>query len=156
MRTTLRALALIALIGGGIWIWHDSDQVEPYVTTVTLLAAFLATFAGKKDEAPIGGGPDLVAYIAEVGRLQHRLVFENRGDASAFDIHLELHLHAEQESPLISNDDSLPIREIYAHDERQILVALSFGSGTEFDATWSWKDASGRKHSRRNVISLRK
>lgn len=156
MKIALRILAFTAMVGGGFWMWHSPKEVEPYVTSVTLLAGFLATFAGGKSASAEKEAPDIVAYLLEIGRLQHRLVIENRGPSSAFDVKLDLHLAEGQQSPLMHGDDTFPIRELYSHDERQILVALSFDTGAEFDATWSWKNAKGRKFERRNTVSIRK
>lgn len=157
MRITLQLLAFLALAGGCFWIIHSPREIEPYVTTVVLLGGFIGTFAGsKKEDSVLKDTPDVVVYIVEVGKLQHRLVLENRGTSSAFDVDVNIHLKQGQECPLMSGDTELPIREIFANDERQILVGLTLGSGTKFDATWSWKDANGREFVRKNIIDLRK
>lgn len=157
MRKLIRVLSFVALLGGAFWIWSAPREVEPYVTSVTLLIAFLATFSvAKGDSESEEPEPDVILYFIETGHLQHQLVVENRSDASAFEVDLELHYRENQSSPFVQGEDTFPIKELYGLDERQVLVGLGFDTGVEFDATWIWKNSAGRKFERSNTITLRR
>lgn len=86
-RIIQRVLALLAIVGCGIWIGKSSQEVEPYVTAIGAIAAFLALF-NEREEPAI-----LLSLVSRQGCLT--LFIRNIGDADAFDV--EVHKGPETE-----------------------------------------------------------
>ena len=153
MKTILRILAAVAFMGAVYWAFAAPREPEPYVTAIGLLAGLLGSFYSGEKIPP----PDIIAYIINIGRNQHRLVLKNRSSDSARNVRFKLNLKPNQEDPIVigSGLDSDPIPEIFGHDEKQFLIALTLGSGAAFDAEWSWEDSKKKKYSRKDRIGIK-
>ena len=61
-----------------------------------------------------------------------------------------------KETPIVKNDyeDKFPIPRLSPGSEVSLIAALTFGTGTVFDARWWWADEDGLKHEESTRLSL--
>jgi hypothetical protein len=97
MRFLLRIIALIALVGATYWIYRVPFEVEPYVTAISSLGGFLATFRdfGDKRDTHSHARPQIWLKAVGVNNLVAGEVpsilfeFQNVGDAHALELRVE-------------------------------------------------------------------
>lgn len=151
-RLIQRVLGLLAIAGCGVWIGRSSQEVEPYVTTIGVIAAFFALF-NERD------GPAILLSL--VSRQGHLMLFiRNIGDADAFDV--EVHKGPASDCFFVSNwkefDGGLRIETL--HRDQAITVdgyLFKVGElhkvGHLFEWSWTAKKG-GKRSSRRGRISV--
>lgn len=85
-----------------------------------------------------------------------RFVIRNAGQGTAFDVKFSLDLEEDKTSPLVENDytEKLPIAALQSGDQVDLMAALSMGTGTTFDARWSWRNEDGTTTRQHNKVPL--
>ena len=75
----------------------------------------------------------------------HQFVVANWGHGPARNVDFKLQKHAGRSSPLVKGDydEKLPIRELLPGDGVRFMAALTFDTGTIFDAVLTWTEADG-------------
>jgi len=154
MKYLFRILSFIAFLGTLYWIYREQSQTEPYIAALAAFAAFIGSLIGERMKEE---NQDVIVSLIKAGHLDHRMVIENRGNDSVFDVDLHLNLKGEQRNPFPQGieESTFPIKEIYPGDFREILVGLTFGTGVEFDGKWTWTNRKGMKFERQNIISIK-
>jgi hypothetical protein len=87
---------------------------------------------------------------------QARFVVTNWGYGPARNVDFKLRQREGRSSPLVHGDyeEKLPIPELLPGDRVTFIAALTFGSGTTFDAVLTWVDLDGSKQQREMRVSL--
>jgi hypothetical protein len=89
---------------------------------------------------------DVRVSLEHSGR-DYRFVVTNWGLAPAQNVDFKLTVQPGKESPLVRGDyeDRLPIRELLPGDRVTFIAAITFGTGTTFDAVLTWTENGSEK-----------
>jgi hypothetical protein len=84
-----------------------------------------------------------------------RFVITNWGYGAARSVDFKLRVREGRPSPLVKGDydEKLPIRELLPGDRASFIAALTFGTGTTFDAVLTWTNADGTRRTRETQVS---
>lgn len=98
---------------------------------------------------------DLRVELERSGR-GFRFVVSNWGSGSAHDVHFEILSKEGLMSPLVQGDydEVFPIEELAPGGRASVIAALTNGTGSTFEARWTWKDPDGAEQSRRSTLTL--
>lgn len=85
-----------------------------------------------------------------------RFVVTNWGYGPARTVNFKIREREGRSSPLVKGDydEKLPIPQLLPGDRVSFLAALTFGTGTTFDAVLTWVDADGSEQHRETQVSL--
>ena len=85
-----------------------------------------------------------------------RFVIRNAGQGAAFDVKFSLDVEQGKKSPLVVGDytEKLPIPALRSGDQVDLVAALTMGTGTIFDAHWSWRNEDGTTTTQQNRVPL--
>jgi len=86
----------------------------------------------------------------------YRFIITNWGKGDARDVHFELESPPGRETPLIRGDyeEKIPIPLLAPSIQCTLLTAITFSSGTVFDAKWSWRNLDGSEEDRESQLTL--
>ena len=86
----------------------------------------------------------------------YRLVIRNWGLGSAKNVDLKISSPSGRASPLVENDydEKIPIPQFAPGAKCSLIAALTFGTGTTFDAQWSWENPDGAQDERESRLAL--
>jgi hypothetical protein len=85
----------------------------------------------------------------------YKFVITNWGHVPAHDVTFDLGLKAGSISPLASDyDDKIPIQNLAPGSRCAFSAALTFGTGTTFQATWTWYNPDGTQSSRSSQLAV--
>ena len=86
---------------------------------------------------------------------QHRFVITNWGQGPARNVTFDIALRPNQSSPFVHGnyDENIPIAALAPGSRCSILAALTFGTGTAFDATWTWINPDGSPSRRTSLLT---
>lgn len=98
---------------------------------------------------------DVRVDLESFGR-DHKFIITNWGRVPAQNVTFELDLEPGKASPLVQGDydDKIPIAELAPGARCPLWAALTFGTGTTFQARWSWRNPDGSEEVRRSVLAL--
>lgn len=87
---------------------------------------------------------------------QPRFEITNWGRGTARDVKFDLKVSPGKISPLVHGDfdEKLPIPALAPGSRCSLLAAISFGTGTAFEATWSWTNPDGSEERRSSLLAL--
>ena len=85
-----------------------------------------------------------------------RFVVTNWGYGPARDVDFKLKSREGRSSPLVKGDyeEKQPIRELLPGDRVTFLAAITFGTGSTFDAVLKWTNPDGTEQTREMQVSL--
>jgi hypothetical protein len=85
-----------------------------------------------------------------------RFVVRNWGLGAASNVEMEVKPISGNGSPIITSDynEKFPIPRLAPGGECSVIAALSFDTGTNFDASWSWNDEDGKGRNESSRVSL--
>ena len=97
---------------------------------------------------------DVRVDIVEKGS-DYRFVITNWGRGTAHDIGFDLQLMEGRSSPFVSGDydEKIPIRQLAPGSRCSLFAALTFDTGTSFDATWTWTNPDGSREERSSLLT---
>lgn len=86
----------------------------------------------------------------------YKFIITNRGGVPAQDVRFELELKEGKSSPLVTGDydEKIPIPELAPGGRCPLFAALTFGTGTAFQARWSWRNPDGSVESRSSMLAI--
>jgi hypothetical protein len=98
---------------------------------------------------------DVRATLEGTGR-NHRFVITNWGYGPARNVNFQIRRRDGKSSPLVRGDydDKNPIPELLPGDRVTFMAALTFGSGTTFDALLTWNNEDGSEQERETRVTL--
>lgn len=87
---------------------------------------------------------------------RERFVIANWGQGPAKEVDVKIQPRPGRSSPLVQGDyeEKLPIPELLPGDAVKLFAAITFGTGTEFDAILSWTEPDGSRQSRECQVSV--
>lgn len=97
-----------------------------------------------------------VRVLLEALHGQPRFEITNWGRGTAKDVNFVLKLPPGKTSPLVHGDfdQKLPIPALAPGSRCPLLAALTFGTGTTFEGTWSWTNPDGSQESRTSLLAI--
>jgi hypothetical protein len=78
----------------------------------------------------------------------------NHGPGDAFDVAVVIEPGPGGSSPLVRGDVDMPIRQLAAGGRVKLIAALTHGTGTVFEGTWTWRHPDGTPGTRSATLSL--
>jgi len=86
----------------------------------------------------------------------YKFVITNWGRVPARDITFNLDLKEGRITPLANGDydEKIPIPELAPGFRCSLMAALTFGTGTTFNATWSWQNPDGSRDTRSSLLAI--
>ena len=144
MRIALRILFALAFIGSLVWIRTQSDQVEPYVSTILAVAALVSTIYERNERLPnisprFEGRPVIKGNKPSV---KYALVVENDSDVTANHFFLEIEVAEDVTSPIVEEREYVSRIEVdVLHPGQRMEWPAFFFARTQshFPAKWGWK-----------------
>lgn len=88
--------------------------------------------------------------IASIDRLSDRFVVENRGEATAEDVTIELEVEEGERKPTIALPNT-PLRSLPPGGAVDFATAITFGSALQWDVVFRWRDPRGEHEARQTV-----
>jgi hypothetical protein len=87
---------------------------------------------------------------------QHRFVLTNWGNGPAFDVAFTVDVPPGRTPVLVESDyrEKIPVPEFAPGARCSLLAAVTHGTGTAFQAQWTWRNADGTNISRRSLLTL--
>jgi len=109
-----------------------------------------------------GAGPTPTAPTADVRVAlegispNYRFVITNWGAAPAHDVRVDIAPLGDRPSPLVNGDyaEKIPIPTLAVGAQCNLLAAITFGTGTVFEATWGWANPDGTTEQRESRLTL--
>ena len=104
--------------------------------------------------APAQEKADVRVDLENSGR-DCKFIITNWGLVPALNINFTLDLSEGRSSPLVEGDydEKIPISELAPGARCSILAALTFGTGTTFQASWSWNNPDGSQEARSSRLT---
>jgi hypothetical protein len=85
----------------------------------------------------------------------HRFVITNWGRVPARNVTLDLDLKEGRVSPLANDyEDKIPIPELAPGGRCSLSAALTFGTGTTFQARWTWYNPDGTQDHKSSQLAI--
>ena len=85
----------------------------------------------------------------------YKFVITNWGRVPARNVTFDLEAKEGQSSPLVRGDydEKIPIHELAPGGRCPVLAALTFGTGTSFQGTWTWRNPDGSEERRSSLLA---
>ncbi len=154
MKLVLRILFSAAFIGSLYWIRVQHAEPEPYISTILSVAALLGTFY-----EPTQKIAKIIPRLVRRGSFgngrtsyNYFLCIHNDGDEEIKDLSVIFNTRPGQESPVYESDNPIRISSLHPGQKHETVMALTFGTGTEFDIEWCWRTASGKLVERKGIL----
>jgi hypothetical protein len=105
---------------------------------------------------PAAASADVRVTLERSGGRNHRFVLTNWGYGPARNVNFQLRQREGRSSPLVRGDydEKNPIPELLPGDRVTFMAALTFGSGTTFDALLTWLNEDGSEQQRETRVTL--
>ena len=105
-------------------------------------------------QAPPQEKADIRIDLEQQGR-ESKFVITNWGRVLATDVTFNLDLREGRTSPLVSGDydEKIPIPELAPGARCSLLAALTFGTGTTFQARWTWRNPDWSQEIRSSLLT---
>jgi hypothetical protein len=106
-------------------------------------------------QVPIAEKADVRIDLEQQGR-DYKFVITNWGRVPARNVTFELDLKEGQQSPLVADDynEKIPISELGPGARCPLWAALKFGTGTAFQARWTWLNPDGSQEKRSSFLAI--
>ncbi len=106
-------------------------------------------------EAPPQEKADVRVDFERLGR-DYRFIITNWGRVPAREVTFDLDLKESRRSPLVTGDydEKIPIPELAPGAQCPLLAALTFGTGTTFQARWTWRNPDGSQESSSSLLAV--
>lgn len=139
----------------------SEKQEELTDLQLQLLRREVAHQAALPSATPQPAPPPAVAPADVRATLEHagngeRFVITNWGYGPARNVNFQIRRREGRSSPLVSGDydEKNPIPELLPGDRVTFIAALTFGSGTTFDALLTWQNEDGSEQQRETRVTL--
>jgi hypothetical protein len=125
-------------------------------STTQQRAALPSTTPQPAPPPPVVAPADVRATLERAGGRNHRFVITNWGYGPARNVNFQLRQREGRSSPLVRGDydEKNPITELQPGDRVTFMAALTFGSGTTFDALLTWQNEDGSEQQRETRVTL--
>lgn len=142
----LISLIAVAIAGASLWkSWSLQERQNE-------LAKKQLELTGDQLEAR--GKADIRFYFDRVGKSE-RIVVQNVGQSTAYDVGLEVEPPEGRASPLANDfDDVFPMNSLPPAQSVSVLAVLTFDTGTSFTCTARWKNEDGTDGEKSGPLTL--
>lgn len=106
-------------------------------------------------QLPLQEKADVRVDLDQQGK-NYKFVITNWGRVPARNVTFELEAEEGRSSPLVRGDydEKIPIPELAPGGRCPVFAALTFGTGTSFQATWTWRNPDGSEERRSSLLAI--
>jgi len=129
------SLCAVAIAGASLWkSWSLQERQNELAKKQLELAGGQLEARGKGD----------IRFSFDRSGKTERIVIQNCGQSTAYDVDLEVEPAEGGSSPLVNDfNDVFPVRSLPSGQSVSVLAALTFDTGTSFTCTARWKNEDG-------------
>lgn len=140
------SMVAVAIAGASLWkSWSLQERQNELAKKQLELAGDQIAARGKGD----------IRFFYDRSGKSERIVVQNSGQSTAYDVTLDVESPEGRASPLVNDFyDVFPVSSLPSGQSVSVLAALTFDTGTSFKCTARWKNEDGTDGGKSGPLTL--